>query len=1156
MTISNWEVFHRDPRGWRIPNDGVTKVGEPETTQAWDVLRHELSTFVCDGQYKVGLERILGSYLTNLSRDTQPAVWVSGFYGSGKSHLVRVLEYLWRDIAFPDGSSARSLVTLPREVEDLLRELSAAGKREGGLWAAAGTLGASAGESVRLAVVGIMLKSAGLPDRYPLGKFCLWLHQRGLFDAVKAKVEAQGEDFDYELSNLYASPVMAKALLDVNPSFAGDEREAREIFRSQFARTDDISEEEMLETLTEVMRLKSTGGGKLPCTLLILDELQQYLGENTDRTLQVQNIVEACSQRFRSQVLVVATGQSAIQGTVQLSKLQGRFTIRIELTDTDVEKVLRQVVLRKAPAQEPTVRAALEEASGEIDRQLHGTRIAPNKNDRPFLSADYPLLPSRRRFWERALVAVDKAGSAGQLRAQLRIVHESLQAVADNSLGTVVPGDAIYSQLSADMISQGVLPRQIDQTIRELDDGTPDGILCSRLCALAFLVNQLPVEGLEATGVRPTLTNFVDLLVMDLQQDSAALRRRVPALLERLTDEGILMQTFGEGGSAEYRMQTTESREWEQAYRALRTRTLADDGTLATARTAALKTAVESELKRLSITQGQSRTPRTTEVTFAADAPRVEQAVPIWVRDEWATDERSVKADAANVGVEDATVFVFLPKRRAEDLKTSLAGARAAAEVLESQGHPTTAEGITAKNAMSSRQQQHELHATQIITEVIANAHVYQGGGTEVTASSFRESVQSAAERAAVRLYRDFRDEDPKAWGRVLTRARQRNPDPLSVLPYQGETRDHPVASQVLAFVGSGKRGSEVRSYFTSAPYGWPKEAVEGSLLALLVADQLSATHNGSPVTVESLESGKLGQSEFRSVSTVITTPQRIKIRGLLGSLGVKAKPGDEAVDAPQFVSALTALARSAGADAPAPAAPQPPYLEALRSSSGNELLMALYSHQERLAQDIAAWQAAKTQLEARLPRWGTLERLLQHASSVEGGDRYKQQADAIRTERALLNDPDPVPPLAYDLSTRLRETFTAAFKRYQSAYFRAMDELTSQNAWGQLPEQEAALILRQNRLIEPKLPDVSTETRLLEALGRFPLESLNTSIAALPTRVGAALTDANQVLEPKAVPLQFPKTTLKTEAEAERYVGELKDQIMRHINEGRPVIL
>lgn len=810
--------------------------------------------------------------------------------------------------------------------------------------------------------------------------------------------------------------------------------------------------------------------------------------------------------------------------------------------------------LRQA-SQEPVVRATLDEASGEIDRQLQGSRIAPNASDRPLLSADYPLLPARRRFWERVLVAVDKAGSAGQLRAQLRIVHETLQGVANAPLGTVVPGDAIYSQLSADMISQGVLPREIDQTIRELDDGTPDGALRSRLCVLAFLIDQLPTVGLDASGVRPTLKTFVDLLVKDLQGDHAALQARVPALLEALGDEGILMQTFGEDGAAEYRVQTTESRAWEQAYRTVRTRALADDGTLATMRTTALKDAVGTELKRLSVTQGASKTPRSTELSFAADAPKVGETIPLWIRDEWATDARNVKADAANAGADDAVVYVFLPKRRAEELKTSLAGARAAKEVVESQGNPTTAEGITARNAMLSRQQQHEYHRDQIIASVVANAQVYQGGGTEVTAVSFKEGVQVAAERAAVRLYREFVDEDPKAWSKVISRARQRNPDPLSALSYEGETRDHPVASRVLTFVGSGKRGAEVRSHFTSAPYGWPKEAVEGSLLALLVADQISATYNGSPVSAENLESGTLGKSEFRSVSTVISAVQRIAVRKLLGELGVAGKQGEEATLASQFVGVLSALAQGAGGDAPAPAPPRPSYLETLHTS-GNDLLMTLYNQREQVAHDVKTWRAAKTQLETRLPRWQTLNRLLAHAPGLEHGASLSQQAEALVRERALLHEPDPVPPLTHDLSTQLREGFTGAFKAYQAAYYGAMKTLTQQSAWTQIPDREAALILQRHSLVEPRMPDVSDENQLLNAYTRYPLEALQTSVAALSTRVDAALTDATKLLEPEAVPVQFPKRMLKTAAEAEQYVAELKDEIMRHISEGRPVVL
>lgn len=180
----------------------------------------------------------------------------------------------------------------------------------------------------------------------------------------------------------------------------------------------------------------------------------------------------------------------------------------------------------------------------------------------------------------------------------------------------------------------------------------------------------------------------------------------------------------------------------------------------------------------------------------------------------------------------------------------------------------------------------------------------------------------------------------------------------------------------------------------------------------------------------------------------------------------------------------------------------------------------------------------------------------MQHADSVENAEAVKEQAEAILTQRLLLAEPDPVPPLCNDLSARLRETFSAAYRRYQAAYYEAINTLNAAAAWEQLPDYEAATILSTNALREPRAPDVSTEDKLLAAFGAHPLSSLETAIAALPTRVDKALTEASKFLEPKAVSLQFPKTTLKTEGEVERYLSELKDEIMRHIAEDRPVIL
>src|SRR5438045_9310909 len=95
--MKNRDVFIDDPTAYTIPNNGVTKVIDPRTTEEWKVLRYELEHFVCEGEYQSGLARILSTDILNLAEAAQPAVRASGFYGSGKYHLVRALEHLQQE---------------------------------------------------------------------------------------------------------------------------------------------------------------------------------------------------------------------------------------------------------------------------------------------------------------------------------------------------------------------------------------------------------------------------------------------------------------------------------------------------------------------------------------------------------------------------------------------------------------------------------------------------------------------------------------------------------------------------------------------------------------------------------------------------------------------------------------------------------------------------------------------------------------------------------------------------------------------------------------------------------------------------------------------------------------------------------------------------
>ena len=251
--MKNREIFVRDPATATLPNDGVAAISDGQTARELEALRYELEHFVCEGQYQDGLVRILESYLGSVNSTTQPAAWVSGFYGSGKSHLLKMLRHLWVDTSFDDGATARGLARLSQEVQDLLRELDTLGKRSGGLHAAAGTLPSGGGESVRLAVLSVILRSRGLPEALPQGQFCMWLQKNGMFDQVKESVELAGKHFYDELHDLYVSPVLAEAVLAADRNFAPDLKQARAAIRAQFPVAPDVSTNEFIRLVREVL---------------------------------------------------------------------------------------------------------------------------------------------------------------------------------------------------------------------------------------------------------------------------------------------------------------------------------------------------------------------------------------------------------------------------------------------------------------------------------------------------------------------------------------------------------------------------------------------------------------------------------------------------------------------------------------------------------------------------------------------------------------------------------------------------------------------------------------------------------------------------------------------------------------------------------------
>ncbi len=1156
MTMTNRDLFYRDPTETKIPNDGVATVVRPQTKQQWDVLEWELKSFVCEGEYARGLERILDSFLTNLSQSQQPAVWVSGFYGSGKSHLVRVLEYLWRDMKLPSGESARSLVALPNEVTDPLIELSTAGKQLGGLWSAAGTLAAGKSDAVRLAFLSVLFESANLPEQYPLARFMIWAGENGYLDAVASAVEAAGKSLAKEAHDLYVSPVIATALLQVDPSLGDSEKDVHALLAAQFPpRTKDITDDEMFGVMDDVLRLQSTAEHKLPLTLVILDEMQQYIGGDNEKALAVQNIVEGCSARFQSQVLFVATGQSSLIATPTLQKLTDRFAVQVALSDKDVESVVRRVILRKQPEHVPTLKAKLDEVSGEIDRHLGGTQLAPKAADKQDLVPDYPLIPTRRRFWELALRAIDRAGKAGVLRTQLKIVHEAVRDVANDPIGHVVGGDFIYEQQAPGMLQSGVLLKEIDELIRGLRTEGDNGRLKARICALVFLISQVPSRTIGGeTGLRATAPFLADLLVEDLAEDGATLRKRVPELLDVLVTDGRLMRI-----NDEYRLQTEEGAEWEKDYRSRLAAIRDDAGRMSQLRNERLVQAVDAALGGLKLAHGASKTPRKVDQRWNTDEPSTSEGdVLVWMRDEWSVTESAVKRSAAEAGDQSPIVFVLLPKREVEQIRETLASYTAAQDTVQQKPTPQTDEGRAAERAMKTRVATDEERLNGLFQDVVAHARVFQGGGSEVTTSTLRGAVETAASRSLIRLFPKFAAGDHPNWGKVVSKARDGAPDALEAVGHNGEPTTHPVCREVLAAISAGgSKGADLHKRFGAPPFGWPRDAVNGAILTLLAAGNIRAAQEGKDLGgPKELPPSQIGKVTLYKEDEPPTMGQRLAVRSLLTAAAIPYENGKEGTQIPALLQLLKDLAGRAGGPPPLPECPDHAHVEALRAVGGNQLFCMVADDADRLGHNLARWRAADHQREKREAEWRDLQRLLGHADGLPSAQIIAPAIPAIRDGRQLLDDPDPIEPLLHELTDALRAELKRLVEQLANEQQTAVQELEAWDEWAKLDSSEQQSIIEGAKLSTTLAPDLSSDTKVLEALDTVPLSGWQDRISLVPSRRDQARQRAAKQLEPESVSVTPPPATLKTPADLDGYLAGLREQVLPHLEANKTVVI
>jgi hypothetical protein len=1145
--VLNRDIYQKDPLIRKLVNEGVASVNDEKTKEALWVLRYELDTFVCDGQYEKGLVHILETYLKNIDQAQQPGVWVSGFFGSGKSHLVKMLRALWVDSAFDDGATARGIANLPQGVSDQLKELSIQAKRHGGLHAASGTLGSSSRDkSVRMALLGILFKSVGLPEQYPVARFVMWLQHEGIYDVVRGHVETSGFDWDEELDNFHVAEGLRAALVRTKPNLFISLASCGDALVQQYRNEQDVSNADMLKAIRQAL----TRDGKFPLTLVVLDEVQQYIGEDSQRSIDVQEVVEACCKSIGAKMLFIGTGQTAVTGTANLKKLEGRFTVRVELSDADVDAVIRKVILAKKPEAMAPVEAVMQTNLGEISRHLAGTTLGHRAEDMPFFPQDYPILPVRRRLWEMTLRVLDQTGTDSQLRNQLSMIHKVIQTNVEAPVGSVVPADFLYFDAADKLLQSRILPRKVHDRTLVWAKGTADQRLMARSCGLVFLINKLASSNHEI-GIRATVDTLADLLVEDLTQGSSTLRGKLPSLLDKCE----LLMKVGD----EYRIQTEESAAWNDEFLSQRNSLANEAHRVDAERDDRIRKRFGELVRKLSLTQGTSKVTRDLYPVFDARLPGdASEKVCVWVRDGWSTDENSVRADARQAGNASPTLFLYIPKRSADDLRHYLIDFKAASATLDKRGVPNTAEGTEARSAMETTKQTAEGKIRELLQEAFSGTRVFQGGGNEILGTDLKEMTLEAANNALQRLYPQFHIADHAGWPKVYEKAQKGAPDALKSVGDDGEPAKNPVCKAILACIAGGKKGIDIREHFEGASYGWPGDAVDGGLQVLLMAGLIRAQNEkGQTIDPKDLERKVIGKTLFKVESATVSAAQRIQIRKVQQQVGLTAKPGEELSCVPPFLASAQGLAERAGGDAPRPARPETKGLEEIRLTAGNEQLLALYNQRDELSAAIATWKQLAERIDKRLPVWNNLKRLLVQAHGLSGAEVLVAQVTHLEQQRQLLAEPDPITPLVASLTQLLRDELNRLHADYQRRHQNGMARLSADANWRQLePEQRNSLLADQKLALvhEPKV-QVATTDEVLATVDHLSLSSFADRVAAIDSRFEAVAAAAAELCEPEIQFIALPRRTLKTDLEIDDWLAEVEQKLKVAVKDG-PIVI
>jgi len=521
--------------------NGVIKVDQDTAA----VIEQEVREYVITKELKKHFISFFDYYSESFDRPTDDiGVWISGFFGSGKSHFLKMLSYILENKSvggvptvemfrkkFADDPATFMLIDKATrgKTETILFNIdieSSINKDKTAVLRVFAKMFYSHlgffGENLKVAMLEQYIDQLGKTEEF-----------RRIFEEKKSKPWVDQRKA-FAFNGKFIIPTLME-VLDMS------EEDAKRWFNDKTAVEFSIAQ--LVEDIKAYVK-KQPKDFRL---IFLIDEVGQYVGTDTDMLLNLQSLTEKIGSECDGKVWVMCTGQEAIDEIIKVradefSRIQARFKTRLSLSSSSVDEVIQKRILKKKPEAEKELEGLYQENDSVLRNLFSFTdsildiKGFTGANE---FAVNFPFVPYQFIIMQKVFAEIRKHGNSGKHlsggeRSMLSGFQEAAQKVQEYDEYALVPFFRFYDTVHTFLDSS--IRRVIERCQNAADISAGIEALDVDVLKLLYLIRY--VDDIPAN-----VDNIVILMANDIRTDKIALREKVRESLNRLMSQNYIGRT-------------------------------------------------------------------------------------------------------------------------------------------------------------------------------------------------------------------------------------------------------------------------------------------------------------------------------------------------------------------------------------------------------------------------------------------------------------------------------------------------------------------------------------------------------------------------------------------------------------------------------------